>query len=415
MDMVDTTKDIGKGILSVSKRFENLRVGGYIQTQYQFASEKGAQGFSGGNFSAFSDSRFMIRRGRIRFDYAHYDKEMHPSLQFVFQFDGSERGVAIRDFWGRLWENKWRVLSFTTGMFARPFGYEVNLSSSDREAPERGRMSQILLKTERDLGVMASFEPARKKNLLKYLKADLGIFNGQGLTGPVEFDGYKDVIGQVLVKPMKLSGDFKVGGGVSFLVGGLRQFTTSSFRLQRSSSGILLFKADSVSSSIGDKLPRKYFGLNGQFKWEHGWGDTEFRAEYWRGVQTSTRNSTETPGTPLLEADGSYAPNYIRNFDGAFILILQHIKSTRHQVGIKWDSYDPNTMVSAGQIGQYGSNLNSADMRYSTIGAGYICYLNPNLKFTCWYEWVRNEKTQIPGLDRDLSDNVLTLRAQFRF
>ena len=69
-------------------------------------------------------------------------------------------------------------------MFARPFGYEVNLSSSDREAPERGRMSQILMKTERDLGVMASFEPKKTKHFFKHIKIDGGFFNGQGLTGP---------------------------------------------------------------------------------------------------------------------------------------------------------------------------------------------------------------------------------------
>ena len=48
----------------------------------------------------------MIRRGRIRFDYAHFNEEGLPQAQVVFQFEGSERGVAIRDFWGRYYENK---------------------------------------------------------------------------------------------------------------------------------------------------------------------------------------------------------------------------------------------------------------------------------------------------------------------
>ena len=85
-----------------------------------------------------------------------------PSVQFVFQFDGTERGVNIRDFWGRIFENKWKLFTFTTGMFARPFGYETNLSSGDRESPERGRMNQILMRTERDLGAMFSVEPREK-------------------------------------------------------------------------------------------------------------------------------------------------------------------------------------------------------------------------------------------------------------
>ena len=64
----------------------------------------------------------MLRRARIRFDYAHYSKEGLPQAQVVFQFDGTERGVVIRDFWGRLYENRFQLFSFTMGMFARPFG-----------------------------------------------------------------------------------------------------------------------------------------------------------------------------------------------------------------------------------------------------------------------------------------------------
>jgi hypothetical protein len=121
----------------------------------------------------------MLRRGRIRFDYIHFNLNNKPSIQFVFQFDGTERGVFIRDFWGRIFENKYKLFAFTAGMFARPFSYELNLSSSDRETPERGRMSQILMRTERDLGAMISFEPRKKDHPLRYLKIDAGFFNGQ--------------------------------------------------------------------------------------------------------------------------------------------------------------------------------------------------------------------------------------------
>src|SRR5205823_13696455 len=132
-----------------------FRISRYIQPQFQYIQEKGAKSYDGGDFPAKSNNRFMLRRGRIRFDYSRVNKENKPFLQVVFQFDGTERGVFIRDFWGRVFENKWGLFSFTGGMFARPFSYELNLSSAERESPERGRMSQILMKTERDLGAMA--------------------------------------------------------------------------------------------------------------------------------------------------------------------------------------------------------------------------------------------------------------------
>src|SRR5207342_489014 len=105
----------------------------------------------------------------------------------------------------RVFENRAKLFSLSTGMFARPFGYEVNLSSSDRESPERGRMSQILMKTERDVGAMLSLETRDRTNLLNYIKWDAGVFNGQGLTAPGEYDSYKDFISRVSWKPYPLT------------------------------------------------------------------------------------------------------------------------------------------------------------------------------------------------------------------
>ena len=415
MDMMDTTKELGRGLFSMYRRFDHIRISGYIQPQFQAASSEGAAGYSGGNFSDFSDNRFMLRRGRLRFDYLTYTEGNDPQLQFVFQFDGTERGVFIRDFWGRFWEDRWRLFHFTTGMFARPFGFEVNLSSSDRESPERGRMSQILMRTERDLGLMASLEPGRGHGKWQNIELDLGVFNGQGLTGPMEFDSYKDIIGQLRLKPFPVGKSLKLSGGVSLLAGGLRQNTVSAYRLVKERTGTSSFREDSVSSSTGDRLPRNYQGANVQLKWSHGWGHSEFRAEYWRGTQTATQYTSETPGTTALLPDGKPAPYYVRPFDGGFLVFLQNIVDTRHQVGVKLDWYDPNRWASGTDIGAAGGNLNAADLRYTTLGMGYIFYHSESLKFTLWYDRVTNEKNRLPGLIGDIDDDVFTARVQFRF
>ncbi|MEI2740459.1 MAG: hypothetical protein V9F01_16930 [Chitinophagaceae bacterium] len=93
------------------------------------------------------------------------------------------------------------IFSLTAGLFARPFGYEVNLSSSFRETPERGRMSQILMPSERDIGMMVSYEPQEKKHKLSHIKFDVGFFNGQGLSGTTDFDDHKDLISRLFIKP----------------------------------------------------------------------------------------------------------------------------------------------------------------------------------------------------------------------
>ena len=94
----------------------------------------------------------MLWRGRIKLDYFITDpKNKWAKALFSFQFDTTERVVNVRDMFIRLYDGKLYVFSLTTGLFARPFGYEVSLSSAFRETPARGRMSQILMPSERDL------------------------------------------------------------------------------------------------------------------------------------------------------------------------------------------------------------------------------------------------------------------------
>src|SRR5258705_429403 len=182
------------------KRFENLRISGYMQPQFQVAEADGTQSFEGGNFSQYSRSRFMLRRARVRIDYL-LTKDKFPRALFTFQVDATERGVVLKDMFIRMYETKGNVFSLTAGFFARPFGFEVNLGSSYRESPERGRMSQTLMPGERDLGVMVAFEPQEKKNKYYHLKWDAGFFNGQGQSGTTDFDSHKDFITRLSMKP----------------------------------------------------------------------------------------------------------------------------------------------------------------------------------------------------------------------
>jgi len=407
MEMIDTTTEIGKGMLSLYKKFDRVKISGYIQPQFQIAQKKAIKSFNGGDFPAQVNNRFMLRRGRIRFDYGHFTDIGKPVLQFVFQFDGTERGVNIRDFWGRIFENRFELFSLTTGMFARPFGYELNLSSSDRESPERGRMSQILMRTERDLGAMVSFESRKKTHLLRYFKWDAGFFNGQGLTAPGEFDSHKDFISRISLKPYPLSKKANLSLGFSYLNGGLFQNTKYVYTTQ--SGGLKRFEVDSSLNNIGKIAPRKYYGADIQIKIKHAWGFSELRGEYWFGKQTSTATNSETPTVILNE------PYYIRPFDGAFFYLLQNVFNAKHQIGLKYDWYDPNTAVSGTEIGNSGSNINATNIKYSTFSLGYNYFMNENMKLFLWYDWVKNETTGLQDFNDDLTDNVFTCRIQFRF
>jgi hypothetical protein len=175
------------------------------------------------------------------------------------------------------------------------------------------------------------------------------------------------------------------------------------------SNGDKTFILDSSESNVGKIAPRHYYGADVQFVYRHKWGETEWRAEYWQGQQPGTASTTVNPGTL------PQGPVYRRNFNGAFLCFLQNIVNEHHQLLLKYDWYDPNAKVSKDEIGETGTNLTPADIKYSTWGVGYAYYFNDNVKLVVYYEFVKNESTLLPGYLNDLKDNILTTRLQFRF
>lgn len=410
---IDSSFFIKDTVRPVIKRFENLRITGYIQPQFQKAQSDGAPSYTGGNFSQFSSSRFMLRRARVKIDYVLPSKSRYPKALFSFQIDATERGVIVRDMFLKLFETKKNIFSLTTGLFARPFGYEVNLSSAFRETPERGRMSQILMPSERDIGLMVSYEPQERKHKFSHIKFDVGFFNGQGLSGTTDFDDHKDLISRLFIKPYTI-GKTELSGGLSYLRGGWKNGTKYVYRSGVTSGGDQAFIIDSSERNLGTSSPRHYYGADVQFKIHHGWGETEWRAEYWFGTQPGTSASTTNPGT-LPNSNGQPVPTYVRHFDGVFLLFLQNIINSRHQLLLKYDWYDPNIRVQDLAIGKSGSNLTAADVKFSTLGIGYLHHLNPQTKLIFYYDFVKNEKTALSGFQSDLKDNIFTCRIQFRF
>lgn len=411
-DMIDTTTEIGKGMLTIYQRFGSIKFSGYTQPQFQWVEEKGGKTFEGGDFAPHSNNRFMLRRNRIRMDYLYTNKKDQLAAYFVFQFDATERGVFARDMFGRFLDNRWELFYVTAGLFARPFGYEVNLPSFDRESPERGRMSQILMKTERDLGVMVTLEPRRKHSPLRIFKLDLGVFNGPGLSGTTDFDSYKDIIGRVALKPYKLTKHgLSIGAGASVLYGSVGSQYSQIYETKRSGG---IYMTDSSAIDIDAAAPRHYYGADLQLKLPNRKGATELRAEFITGKQTATASTSETPGVYPVSSTGATLPLYTRSFNGAYFYFLQHLFSDKHQLVVKYDWYDPNTKVSGKQITK-ANGFSAADIKFSTLGLGYVYYINPHLKATFYYDMVTNESTGITGYTEDAKDNVFTCRLQFRF
>ena len=183
-----------------------------------------------------------------------------------------------------------------------------------------------------------------------------------------------------------------------------------------------VFKAIPDSGKVGDKAKREYIGFDGQLSFQTAAGITQFRGEFITGTQPSYKSLNTTSITNTLPASDDI---YIRNFTGGYIYFIQSILNTKNEIVVKYDWYDPNTKISANQIGIAGSNTGKNDIKYSTIGLGWNYYWNSNVKLSAYYEWVANEKTNaapmlnanngVKTFANDQKDNVLTLRLQYRF
>ena len=403
----DSTLFLKDTMPDVVRRLENLHFSGYIQPQFQVAQRAGAESFGGGNFQPYSKSRFMLRRARVKIDDLMQLKgHQNPLGLFTFQIDATERGVNVRDMFLKVYEPNKGDLSMTMGLFARPFGFEVNYSSSYRETPERGRMSQILMPTERDLGAMVSWDPRQQSPGSADFKLDAGVFNGQGLAATAEFDTYKDFIARATLKRLSLSRDLTLSGGLSFLNGGWRQQTRYRYETVKGSTPVYVL--DSSLENIGTRVAKEYYGADMQLSLQHGWGETEIRGEYWTGKQPGTAVSTMNPGS--LPS----GPSYLRQFDGAFFYFLQNLVNSKWQLLLKYDWYDPNTHA-AGKELNAAAGFTSADVKYSTLGTGLVHYANEHLKFIAYYDQVKNEITSLPDYTTNRKDNIFTFRIQMLF
>src|SRR5689334_15700094 len=90
---------------------QRLKFIGYVQAQFQDADSSGIKSVEGGDFPAGSDKRFMVRRGRFK---AQYD---YKSTSMAMQIDITEKGVSIKEAYGK-WTEPWmNAFALTAGAF----------------------------------------------------------------------------------------------------------------------------------------------------------------------------------------------------------------------------------------------------------------------------------------------------------
>lgn len=390
-------------VKSTVDALKKIKVSGYIQAQYQSAEQNGISSFAGGNFPTNAKSRFAVRRGRVK---VNYDNMM---TQYVLQIDVTQGGVGIKDAYVSIREPWLKSFALTGGVFDRPFGFEISYSSSSRETPERSRLFQTLFPGERELGAKLEFN--QEEGPLSFLTLKAGLFNGTGPTA-VENDNNKDFIGRLGVSFPFEEENLAIDAGVSTYIGKVRSNTKYVYKFDGNSA----MKVDSASNNTGSSYERNYIGGDIQLYYDLPvLGGFSIRSEYIQGTQPGLSSSNT-----FYNSTDAKAGLYSRKFNGYYINYIQNIGND-NQLVVKYDVLDPNIDVEGEQIGVKSSNLSTADIKYTTLGIGWIHHWDSNIKLVLYYDLVKNEKVNqsatgsLALFKDDLKDNVLTFRIQYKF
>jgi phosphate-selective porin len=405
-DVVSPTDTLANSIHSITddlSKMKKLKITGYMQPQWQYIDSAGAPSVAGGDFSNGSPyfSRIMMRRGRFKFTYENNNAVM------MINTDITEKGLFMRETYIKVTDPWTKMFSITAGLLQDQFGFELTQSSSERETPERARYNQTLFPTERDLGIFGSVK-APKTSPLNGLKFDAAMMNGSAGVAS-EFDSHKDFTGRLSYVHVTKSDKISFGLGGSYYYGGYRIGTVKDYNsatLPNSDKG---FEFATDTANYNRVARREYMSFDGQISLDWLIGITTIRAEYIQGQQPGTDKSTKSLGAAPSSAI------YHRDFDGAYVYFIQNLGQSKFQVVAKYDWYDPNVNVSGTEIGKKSTNTKVADIRFDTYTFGATYRFHTNIKLMVFYDMVTNESTAIKGYTRDIKDNVVTVRMQYKF
>ena len=343
-------------------------------------------------FSDAEKSFFQIRRGRIKFS--------HKRDQFkgVVSGDFNEKGVVVKDAYVGIQALDNDLLNVTVGLFNRP-NYEVELSSSKRESPERSQVVRAFYPKERDLGFKLESSPKIGSDIQP--KIQLALLNGTSR----ETDPLKDIASRVTL-PLPLGKESKVSAtiGGSFYYGGIPQPEDSVVKFEDGNQVVAYGNGSGSTQGWGNRMN---YGVEAQLAASlFSFGKTSLRGEMLSGVRPSESSRIDGSGTEIPTLA-------LRNQMGYYLLFVQEL-SKKFALGAKYDLFDRNTDLSGDQV------LSAADRQSTVLGFGALGTFGP-VRITAWYEipsFATDEARYVDGSGTtqsdDLKDNKTTIRFQYK-
>lgn len=395
---------------STVDKLAKLKVGGYIQAQWQYADSLNQASVNGGSFSATSQERIMLRRARLKSTW------QGTTSRYVMEIDALPTGIVIKDVNAQISEPWLKAFSLTAGVMDRPFGFEVGYSSSMIELPERTRGSQILMPGEKDLGVQVEFAGTEKMGFLEHINFKAGAFTGLG-SALAENDNEKDYIGRLGFQLPFYDINLAVDGGVSGYVGKVTNSTGKAAEIGK--IGDSLSWVNKTGKTALDTYDRALTGLDAQVYYDIPvLGGISLRGEYWWGEWVSVNGNTGL--YTLGDTNGVYQ----RNIASWYVMAVQNI-GNKNQIAMRYDVFDPSTDVEGEDIARAkSSKLSVNDAALSTLGLGWNFFWDEAVRFSLNYDFNMNEKVNSANpaataafkkWSDDFENNQVTVRMQVKF
>ncbi|MCX6284932.1 MAG: porin [Bacteroidetes bacterium] len=448
-------------------KLTKIKLSGYIQAQWVNYEAS----------SVYPNNYFMVRRARIKFTYEPID-----GIVFVLQPDFQPGNITIKDAYAQANDPWLKMFSLWVGKFNRP-NYEVEYSSSNREVAERSRVIRAIYPDERAIGAKLEIHPPKLP-----LKFQLAIFNGNDGIATVnpdgtttvlqntDYDNYKDLMA-------RLTYTFKLGNFGGLTIGAHGYYGA----IKANNVNVLNsdYTYNKTLDDIGKSVPKQWWGAEAQLSMDI-LGGLIIKGEYIRGINSApgaTFSGSAVANSTLLKSDtlwltttttktSTSTPAISKSFSGWYVYLIKNI-GKRNQVSVRYDWYNPNTKLSADQIGtaKYDaskttndpspvktfagtdpviatvtktntvntSKLTSgvSDIAYGTWTLAYSYYFTDNIKFMIDYDIVLNKKVGVVDPKTNtgnvtssytvngvastydysnlIHQNVLTLRLQVKF
>jgi hypothetical protein len=405
---VDTQDDKGSAYLEKNATSRpvptGLRIGGYLQTQFESNQISVDQLQQGG--APINQDRFTLRRGRLRLDhgweYANATLELDANTTRGMNV-GIRRAEGSVLYRGNNGKDLPPLIMLSLGVTDLPFGFELLESSRVRPFMERSLGSSALFPTEMDVGLKLS-------GAVSFVRYAFAVTNGEPLDTlnryPRDPNAAKDFSGRVGVETQPIAA-LSIAGGTSFYQGkGFHagtdatkpSFTWLDINEDRAIQANELQPVPGASAQASTNFERWAYGLDLELTLSTKFGATRLVAE---GFLASNLDRA------YLIADPSIGQNDVREA-GGYLALVQDVTKWG-QVGFRASYYDPNSDFFDSLRGRQVPT----SLAVTTLSPMVALRWQDTARLSFQYDFVRDSSAKDEaGVPKDAKNNQLTLRLQ---